>query len=81
MSRHLLDLELPIGQYKSSKQFTSLRIDLIGKKEGRFILCELKKTKKAGQPFDAIMQLIAYHVLLQNNYKKTWWTKHSPYQL
>ncbi len=65
-----LDLELPIGQYKSSKQFTSLRIDLIGKKDDRFILCELKKTKNAGQPFDAILQLIAYHVLLQNNYKK-----------
>ncbi len=65
-----LDLELPIGQYKSSNRFTSLRIDLIGKKDGHFILCELKKTKKAGQPFDAILQLIAYHVLLQNNYKK-----------
>lgn len=63
-----LDLELPIGQVKNDKNYTiSKRVDLIGKKDGRYIVCELKETKNSGQPFDAILQLIAYYVMLQNN--------------
>ena len=66
-----VDLELPIGQYQpNNNRYISLRVDLIGKKDGRFVLSELKKTKNAGQPFDAILQLIAYYVLLQYNYKQ-----------
>lgn len=69
-----LDLELPIGQYPStsSGRRISKRVDLIGKKGGKYILCELKKTKKgeAGQPFDALLQLLAYYFIIKNNCEK-----------
>ena len=63
------DLELPIGQYKNpaSGKISSHRIDLIGFRNGRYVLCELKNTTKAGNPFDAILQLLAYYAILQQN--------------
>lgn len=66
---HWYDLELPIGQKKSVKQLSSLRVDLIGMKDIRPIICELKCTKKAGQPFDAILQLLAYYRMIAHNAK------------
>lgn len=64
------DLELPIGQKrKSGKTINAARVDLIGFKNGRYIICELKHEKdEADQPFDAILQLIAYFVLIKKNY-------------
>lgn len=63
------DLELPIGQSHNHEtgRWTSRRIDLIGFRDGRYIVCELKKTSKQGQPFDAILQLFAYHEMLRQN--------------
>ncbi len=68
------DMELPIGQWKSSNDRTcSKRIDLIGrdKSDGRYVLCELKYKKDgAGNPFDAVLQVLAYYLMLQNNCEK-----------
>lgn len=61
------DLELPIGQKYIANQWGSLRVDLIGMKDARPIICELKCTKKAGQPFDAILQLLAYYCMIVHN--------------
>ncbi len=64
------DLELPIGQEKREKQWGSLRVDLIGMNNARPIICELKHTEKAGQPFDAILQLLAYYCMIVQNAEK-----------
>lgn len=64
------DLELPIGQEKREKQWGSLRVDLIGMNNARPIICELKYTQKAGQPFDAILQLLAYYCMIVQNAEK-----------
>lgn len=64
------DLELPIGQKYIAKQWGSLRVDLIGMKDARPIICELKYTSKAGQPFDAILQLLAYYCMIVHNADK-----------
>lgn len=64
------DLELPIGQGKREKQWGSLRVDLIGMNNARPIICELKHTQKAGQPFDAILQLLAYYCMIVQNAEK-----------
>ena len=66
-----LDMELPIGKSPNTNSRYK-RIDLIGKYKDidKYILCELKHTKKAGQPFDALLQLIAYYVALQSNWEK-----------
>ena len=64
------DLELPIGQKYIAKQWGSLRVDLIGMQDARPIICELKYTSKAGQPFDAILQLLAYYCMIVHNADK-----------
>lgn len=64
------DLELPIGQKYIAEQLGSLRVDLIGMKDARPIICELKYTSKAGQPFDAILQLLAYYCMIVHNADK-----------
>ena len=63
------DLELPLGQYQNSetKCWSSLRVDLVGIKDSRPIICELKYTKQAGQPYDAILQLLAYYCMIEKN--------------
>ena len=63
-----LDMELPIGQYKKESGKTcNKRLDLIGRENDKYILCELKKTKTPGQPFDALLQLMAYYFMIKNN--------------
>lgn len=65
------DLELPIGQERNyGKRTKSVRIDLIGKIDNKLTLCELKYTKIASQPLDAILQLISYYIMLCNNAEK-----------
>lgn len=66
------DLELPIGQYKKNDhaRAQTKRTDLIGEIESRFVLCELKYTKSAGNPFDAILQLLAYYQMIVHNAQK-----------
>lgn len=65
------DIELPIGQQQNleTKRWNSLRVDLVGMKDSRPIICELKYTKQAGQPFDAILQLLAYYYMIIKNAK------------
>lgn len=70
------DMELPIGQwlsYGNSKRLCSKRIDLIGfdKNDGKYILCELKYKKEgSGNPFDAVLQVLAYYQMLKQNHSK-----------
>lgn len=63
------DLELPIGQQRNKETgyLSTLRVDLIGKMDSRPVICEMKHTLKAGQPFDAILQLLAYYCMIVNN--------------
>lgn len=63
------DLELPIGQSRNPETgyWKSRRIDLLGFRDGRYVVCELKRTEKPGRPFDALLQLLAYHEMLQQN--------------
>ena len=65
------DLELPIGQQRNEEtgRLSTLRVDLIGKMDSRPVICEMKKTSKAGQPFDAILQLLAYYCMIKQNAK------------
>lgn len=62
------DMELPIGQWENR---SSKRVDLIGfdKSDKKYIICELKKTEEAGQPFDALLQLISYYLMIKQNCK------------
>lgn len=64
-----LDMELPIGQRQDpdTKRWGSRRLDLIGRRGDRYVLCELKHTKQAGIPFDALLQLLAYYGMVQQN--------------
>lgn len=66
------DLELPIGQKRNKETgyLSTLRVDLIGKMDSRPVICEMKHTLKAGQPFDAILQLLAYYCMIVNNAEK-----------
>lgn len=64
------DIELPIGQKYRQKQLGSLRVDLIGMKDGRPIICELKYTEEPKSPFNAILQLLAYYCMVVNNAEK-----------
>ena len=64
------DLELPIGQKYREKQLSSLRVDLIGMKDDRPVICELKYTKDPKLPFDAILQLLSYYRMIVNNAEK-----------
>lgn len=73
--KHLwCDLELPIGQQinEETGRLSTLRVDLIGKMDSRPMICEMKHTleAKAGQPFDAILQLLAYYCMIVNNAEK-----------
>lgn len=65
------DFELPIGQVVECGKVTKVcRVDLVGMIESRPVICELKYTKKAGQPFDALLQLLAYYCMIVNNAEK-----------
>lgn len=62
------DGELPIGQVVECGKVTKeCRVDLVGMIESHPVICELKYTKKAGQPFDALLQLLAYYCMIVNN--------------
>lgn len=64
------DGELPIGQVKECGKVTKVcRVDLVGMFESHPVICELKFTKKAGQPFDALLQLLAYYCMIKQNAK------------
>lgn len=63
-----IDIELPIGQNRNEKgKLCPKRVDLIGEEDGRYIICELKKTKGAEEPFGAIIQLLAYYRMITCN--------------
>lgn len=65
------DGELPIGQVVECGKVTKeCRVDLVGMIESHPVICELKYTKKAGQPFDALLQLLAYYCMIVNNAEK-----------
>lgn len=65
------DFELPIGQVVECGKVTKVcRVDLVGMIESHPVICELKYTKKAGQPFDALLQLLAYYCMIVNNAEK-----------
>ena len=65
------DGELPIGQVVKCGKVTKVcRVDLVGMIESHPVICELKYTKKAGQPFDALLQLLAYYCMIVNNADK-----------
>ena len=65
------DGELPIGQVVECSKVTKVcRVDLVGMIESHPVICELKYTKKAGQPFDALLQLLAYYCMIVNNAEK-----------
>lgn len=65
------DFELPIGQVVECGKVTKVcRVDLVGMIESHPVICELKYTKTAGQPFDAILQLLAYYCMIVNNAKE-----------
>lgn len=62
------DGELPIGQVAECGKVTRVcRVDLVGMMESRPVICELKYTKIAGQPFDALLQLLAYYCMIVKN--------------
>lgn len=62
------DGELPIGQVVKCGKVTKVcRVDLVGMIESHPVICELKYTKKAGQPFDALLQLLAYYCMIKQN--------------
>lgn len=64
------DGELPIGQVVECDKVTKVcRVDLVGMIESQPVICELKYTKKAGQPFDALLQLLAYYCMIKQNAK------------
>lgn len=65
------DGELPIGQViECGKVTNDCRVDLVGMIESHPVICELKYTKQAGQPFDALLQLLAYYCMIVNNAEK-----------
>lgn len=65
------DGELPIGQVVECDKVTKeCRVDLVGMIESHPVICELKYTKEAGQPFDALLQLLAYYCMIVNNAEK-----------
>ena len=65
------DGELPIGQViECGKVTNECRVDLVGMIESHPVICELKYTKQAGQPFDALLQLLAYYCMIVNNAEK-----------
>ena len=66
------DLELPIGQNKSaeSERWSSLRVDLVGEIGSRPVICEFKDTTHAANPFDAVLQLLAYYCMIKQNAEK-----------
>lgn len=62
------DGELPIGQVVKCGKVTKVcRVDLVGMIESHPVICELKYTQKAGQPFDALLQLLAYYCMIKQN--------------
>ncbi len=63
-----LDMELPVGQNRndSKSRWCSKRIDLIGKKDGKYILCELK-VEGGDNPLKAILQILAYYLMIKQN--------------
>lgn len=62
------DVELPIGQVVECGKVTKVcRVDLVGMIESHPVICELKYTNKAGQPFDALLQLLAYYCMIKQN--------------
>lgn len=62
------DFELPIGQVVECGKVTKVcRVDLVGMIESHPVICELKYTEKAGQPFDALLQLLAYYCMIKQN--------------
>lgn len=64
-----LDIELPIGREKRERKHHK-RIDLIGIRKNKFILCELKYKQKPGNPFDALLQILAYYLMIKKNAKQ-----------
>ena len=66
-----LDMELPIGQDYDGDR--GKRVDLIGWNGEQYVVCELKYVKEHGtpkNPFDAILQVLAYYFMIKNNCKK-----------
>jgi len=62
-----LDEEITIGFFPCQGK---KRIDLIGYEDGQFILCELKKDGKgSSHPFDALLQVLAYYLIIRKNAK------------